>query len=167
MGASRTGRKIPGTDRADLLQLRGMAPDVEEFLPPHIAAGKRKLHTGKHVAVGGDVAGGVAGTARETAHDVLAGRRRGSAKLFHVAHQFLVVEDLLEVGPRNAQGENGSVTVHLRSNSGVERVTHSQFPGQRDHASLVGKIARHEYVGDDDLQPLGLQETDRPDGSLQ
>src|ERR1700684_2570552 len=28
VGASRTGRKIPGTDRADLIQLRGMVPNV-------------------------------------------------------------------------------------------------------------------------------------------
>jgi len=100
VSASRTGGKIPGANRADFVQLGRMAPDVEEFLPPHIAAGKRKLHTGKHVAVGRNVAGGVTGAARDTVHDVFARRGWRSTEFFHVAHQFLIMEDLLEIRPR-------------------------------------------------------------------
>ena len=61
------------------------------------------------------------------------------------------MENLLEFRPRNSQGEDGCVSVHFWRDGGVERVGDSQFPGQRDHAGLVGEIARHENVGDGDL----------------
>ncbi len=109
----------------------------------------------------------MAGAARETIHDVFARRGRRRAEFFHVAHQFLVMEDLLEVRPWNSQRENGSVAVHLWRDSGVERVGDSQLAGQRNHAGLVGKIASHEDVGDADLQLLRLQESNCADGLLQ
>src|ERR1017187_9689686 len=90
-----------------------MIPDVEELLPTDIAAGKRKLHARKHVAIRRDVAGSVTGTTRKTVQGVFARCRRRSAEFFHVAHQFLVMEDLLEVRTGNSQGEDGCVSVHF------------------------------------------------------
>src|SRR5580693_1825351 len=128
-----------------------MVPDVEEFLPPHVTAGKRKLHTGKHIAVRRNVAGGVTGAAGETIHNVFAGGRWRSAEFFYVAHQFLVMQDLFEFGPRNSQGEDGSVSIHLWRDRGIESVSDSEFAGQSHHTGLVGEIARHENVGNGDL----------------
>jgi hypothetical protein len=105
--------------------LRRITPDVEEFLPTHIAAGKRELHTGKDIAVRGNVAGGVTGATGETFHDVFPRCRRRSAEFFHVAHQFRVVEDLLEFRPRNSQGEDGCISVHFWRDGRVEGVENS------------------------------------------
>jgi len=79
-----------------------MVPDIEEFLPTHVAAGQRELYTGKHIAVRRNVAGGVTGATRETLHDVFARCRRRSAEFFYVANQFLAMEDVLDVRPRNS-----------------------------------------------------------------
>jgi len=79
---------------------------------------KRKLHTGKHVAVGRNVAGGVTGAARDTVHDVFARRGWRSTEFFHVAHQFLIMEDLLEIRPRNSQGDDGCISVHFGRDRG-------------------------------------------------
>ena len=77
--------------------------------------GKRELHAREDVAVRRNVAGGVPGAAREAVHNVFAGRGRRRAEFFHVADQFLVAEDLLELRSRDAQREDGCVSVHLRA----------------------------------------------------
>jgi hypothetical protein len=77
-------------------------PNFSELLPPQISAGQRKLHAGKDVAVRRDVAGCMTGAARETVHDIFAGRGRRGAEFFHVTYQFLVAENLLELGAGNS-----------------------------------------------------------------
>src|ERR1022692_2132903 len=124
-----------------------MIPDVEELLPTDIAAGKRKLHARKHVAIRRDVAGSVTGTTRKTVQGVFARCRRRSAEFFHVAHQFLVMEDLLEVRTGNSQGEDGCVSVHFWRDGGVKRLSNSYLFRQRDHAGLVGEIALAKDLG--------------------
>src|ERR1700680_4944608 len=100
-------------------------PNVQKLLLPEVAAGKRKLDAGEDVAVRRNVAGGVTGAARETLHDVFARWERRGAKFLHVAHQFLATENLLELRPGNAQGEDGCVSVHFRGDGGVKRVGNS------------------------------------------
>jgi len=58
----------------------------------------------------------VTGAARDTVHDVFARRGWRSTEFFHVAHQFLIMEDLLEIRPRNSQGDDG---MYLRPFLGV------------------------------------------------
>src|ERR1700720_4797150 len=37
MAAFRTNRQVLGSNRTNLIQFRGMPPDINKFLPPHIA----------------------------------------------------------------------------------------------------------------------------------
>src|ERR1700674_1462794 len=77
------------------------------------------------------------------------------------------MENLLEVRAWDTQRKDGGVAIHFWRDGGVERVGDAKFLSQCDDALLVGEIASHENVGDGDLQPLRLQESNRRDGPAQ
>src|SRR4029078_10244153 len=64
MTASRANGQVPSGDGANLVQLRGMLPDIDELLLPNIAARKRKLDARVNIAVWRNVRESVCGTAR-------------------------------------------------------------------------------------------------------
>ena len=101
VGAGRTSWKIAGANRANFVQLRRVSPNFSELLPPEVAAGQRKLDARKDVAVRRNVTAGVAGAAREAVHNVFAGWRWRGAEFLHVAHQFLIAENLFELRARH------------------------------------------------------------------
>src|SRR5208282_5937904 len=63
--ASTTGRRSGlGLDGANLFHLRGKIPDIQKLLLTNVSRGEGKLHAGKDIAVGRDVAKRMARAAR-------------------------------------------------------------------------------------------------------
>jgi hypothetical protein len=98
MTAGRADGKILGANGPHFAEFGRVLPDIDELLPTHIPARQRKLHAGKHIAVRGDIGGGVAGAARESLQNVTPHRRRRSAKLFDIADQLFIVKHLIQLG---------------------------------------------------------------------
>src|SRR5277367_6523475 len=95
--ASRAHWQIARSDRTYLVELVGMAPDVDELLSAHIAAGQRKLDAGKQVSIWRDVTRGVARAAWELLQNVIVHLGRRSAELIDVAHQIGVAKYILQL----------------------------------------------------------------------
>jgi hypothetical protein len=103
MAATGADRKIPGLNRANLIEFRGVAPDIDEFLPPHVSAGERKLHAGKNISVRRNVSQSVTRAAGILFHCVFGGNRRGRAEFFYISHQAFVMKYLTQFRARNTQ----------------------------------------------------------------
>ena len=73
--ASRAHWQIARSDRTYLVELVGMAPDVDELLSAHVTAWQRKLDAGKQVAIRRDVACRVPSAAWELLQDIVVDRK--------------------------------------------------------------------------------------------
>ena len=82
----------PWRESSEPHSARRVLPDVDEFLPPHVAAGQRKLHAGKNISIGRDVSQGVTRAAWISFHHVFVRRRRRGAKFLYISHQALIVK---------------------------------------------------------------------------
>ena len=90
----------------------------------------------------------------------------GKAELLDVSDQRLVVEDAIEFIAGNSQTENRRVPIHLRSDSRIEVVANSQFPGQRLNSLMIMHVCGHQHVGNGHPQPVRFQESNSGDGAL-
>src|SRR5206468_7115237 len=123
-------------DRAHLVHLVGVLPDVNETPRSHVAGRKRKLDAGKDVAVGRHIATSVAGAAWQVLQRVLiVGRDR--AEFFYVAYQRRITEDLPQFFLTHAQTENAAVAIHHGRNGGIESAFHAEFRAQRANSWVV------------------------------
>src|ERR1700722_5662152 len=82
------------------------------------------------------------------------------AKIRHIADQRLVSKDLLQCRAIHVQIQNGAVAIHLWSDRGVERAGDAYLRGQSPDSGIILAILGHQNVGDDDLQSVGLEESD-------
>ena len=71
-----------------------MPPDIDKPLLPNISSGKRKLHTGEDIAVGGHVAGGMSSAARESIERISIRPCGNRAEFFDIAYKRGIAEDL-------------------------------------------------------------------------
>ena len=92
-----------------------------------IAARQRKLHARIQVAVGRDVAGGVARAAGQALANTFVHRGRRGAESFDVAHEIGIVEEAGKFARVHAMAQHGRVAVHHRRYRGIEFVNGAQF----------------------------------------
>ena len=109
----------------------------------------------------------MARAARVTLKILLGRRFRRSAELFLAADQRRIAENFREFFSRNAQRENRCVAVHHGRNRGIERVLHAEFGGKFLHPAVIGRIDRHQHIGDSHAQPLFAQKANGFDGALE
>ena len=140
-----------------------MPPDVDEFLPPHVAAGQRELHARKNLSIGRNVGQSVTRTARISFHHIFVRRRRGSAEFLDLPNQALIVKDSVQFRTGDTQIQDRGVTVHFRSDGRVQSVGDAQFAGQGLHSCTVPHVGGHQHIRNYDPQSLLGQEADRLD----
>ena len=113
--------------------LRRMIPDIQEFLLTNIAGWQGKLHAGKNISVGRNVAERMARAAGVAFKVFLRRRFWGSAKLFLIADQRRIMENLRQFFARDAQREHRSVAIHHGGDGGIESVMDVKFGGEFLH----------------------------------
>ena len=166
VSARGAGRQILHPDGADFVHLVGMAPDVDEALLSHVSGRKRKLNAREHLAVGRNIARGVAGAAGGGVQVTLARLRGDRAKFVYIADQRRIAENLPQrVLVRRPGSARERFAVHHRRDGGIERAFDAEFRGQGANSGIVLHVLSHQNVGDDDLQPLRLEKANRIDES--
>ena len=128
MTASRANGQVPSGDGANLVQLRGMLPDIDELLLPNIAARKRKLDARVNIAVWRNVRESVSGTARVVVEFVGAGWRRWRTKFLHVSDKLFDPKHPAEFFTGNTKIEDRRVAIDLWCDRRIESVDSRPIP---------------------------------------
>src|SRR5258708_12619880 len=144
-----------------------MSPDIHEALLANVACGKRKLDTGKNVAVWRNVAGSMSSAAGPRFEVIFARLRGNRAKFFDISNQLLITKNLAERAVVDRESKSRTAAVHHGRDCRVERALDAKFVCQRAHAGIVLHILSHQNIGHDDLQPLRFQKTNRGQRTLQ
>ena len=93
----------------------------------------------------------MAGAAGIAFHFVLTWWLGRSTELLDIANERLRAEDLVQLLSRNAQLQDGRVSIHLRRNRRIKRVRHAQFFGQGLNARVLKHVGSHQHIRDRDL----------------
>ena len=157
MRTLRAVRHITQLDRAHVIKLWRMAPDIQKLGLPYVACGEGKLHAGVNVAIGRDVARGVTFAARQAVEVIFGDFGGRRAEFFHVPNQALVAKHFCEFGVAEPQCQQRAVPVHLRRNSGVHGHPDTKIITQCFHTGIIPDVLKHEGIGDCDVQAVKRQ----------